>query len=502
MPYAEAHDAIWGEHGATEGKRGSYYIELDGTHLDEDIIFSDDNYVFVNVEGKKAQIALEVYFDYYYERKIIPPRSTSLRTEPLIFDYLTTVNISGDSNVGFSQEIFSYEDPKFNGFPTDSIKLQSSPQGLYKKAYFLTYDYINPGNKVNDLNLNQIDLDLSNKEDIVFADAGDGNGNDKVNAGLGGDIVFGREGNDNIRGGEGKDALIGGKGKDSLYGDNGDDYLDGGIGTDILNGGNGADTLYGGEGNDDLQGLQGDDSILGEAGNDRLRGGNGNDTLDGDTGKDTLRGGKGDDSLNGGEGKDLLEGGSGNDTLDGDIGNDTLRGGKGNDSLFGGSGASDNLLLGQAGSDKLSGGSGNDTLYGGSDNDTLYGGFGNDILRGDKGNDSLAGGEGDDILEGGIGRDTLEGGIGRDTLTGNAGADIFFFYYKAYGGSDSIEDFNWKEGDKIQISRVGFGASDTSQFSYDNTTGELFFDASTSARQFATLSSGIDFDAGRDIVLV
>jgi Ca2+-binding RTX toxin-like protein len=80
-------------------------------------------------------------------------------------------------------------------------------------------------------------------------------------------------------------------------------------------------------------------------------------------------------------------------------------------------------------------------------------------------NDTLIGGNGDDILT---------GGAGTDILTGGAGADKFVFNNK-FEGIDIIKDFQWTEGDKIQISALSFGATSLNQFSYNSSNGALSF---------------------------
>lgn len=72
-------------------------------------------------------------------------------------------------------------------------------------------------------------------------------------------------------------------------------------------------------------------------------------------------------------------------------------------------------------------------------------------LRGLDGNDSLTGQGGNDLLDGGSGRDLLSGGTGADR-----------FRFSGSGGfgtsqADRITDFNRSEGDRIEISRSGFG---------------------------------------------
>nr|MDJ0571795.1 calcium-binding protein [Pleurocapsa sp. MO_192.B19] len=103
------------------------------------------------------------------------------------------------------------------------------------------------------------------------------------------------------------------------------------------------------------------------------------------------------------------------------------------------------------------------------------GGDGNDILDashtsvnviafGDEGNDSITGGNGNDVLAGGNGNDTVVGGQGSDTFA------------LGFNGIDTIADFNFSEGDKIQISSLEFGASSLDPLSYDANIQTLYWD--------------------------
>lgn len=92
--------------------------------------------------------------------------------------------------------------------------------------------------------------------------------------------------------------------------------------------------------------------------------------------------------------------------------------------------------------------SGNDYIDGLSGNDTLYGWSGNDEILGYDGDDVLYGEAGDDMLYGEYGSDTLSGGSGADTFVLGDQWGVFdqnSIYY------DTIKDFNWAEGDKIQV---------------------------------------------------
>ena len=168
-------------------------------------------------------------------------------------------------------------------------------------------------------------------------------------------------------------------------------------------------------------------------------GSGGNDTLYGSPYRDEIYGYGGNDQLHGRNGDDYLNGGDGNDTMyggDDNSGWDTLIGGNGSDKLHG-----------QNGNDSLRGGDGNDTLYGDNDNDKLFGGPGNDDLRGGSGNDVL-----DGYNVGSVEVDRLRGDLGADTFV--LGHIYNGQKYYGYAGSSSwayIEDFNWTQVDKIQV---------------------------------------------------
>jgi Ca2+-binding RTX toxin-like protein len=374
---------------------------------------------------------------------------------------------------GFSKEIYQAKegdpnpvDP--NGFNLSPFPVDLTKNGLfYQTAYILVEDDDKPNRKKEGTDeADTIDLrGLNNSDttnDTVYAKAG----NDTVYAGKGNDIVFGQQGNDSLWGHEGNDALIGG---------DGNDYLNGGDGNDILDGGLGADTLEGGTGNDIYVVDNLNDKIIDSPGTGiekviasvdwALGSGLDNLTLIG-----TAINGIGNNlnnEITGNSKDNYLNGGDGNDTLDGGLGADNLQGGPGNDTLYG-----------STGNDDLFGYVGNDTLYGEDGNDTLYGDEGNDILKGGNGNDILWGGE---------------------------GADKFVFDYSDEG-IDTIKDFSYLQGDKIQILSSLFGATSTNQFSYNSSTGALSFYAnpleSEKPIQFATFELGTNFDTSRDIIFI
>ncbi|MEL6930360.1 MAG: calcium-binding protein, partial [Cyanobacteria bacterium J06600_6] len=265
-------------------------------------------------------------------------------------------------------------------------------------------------------------------------------------------------------------------------------------GTDVeqvtFNGGDGDDSLDatesnvkvvadGGAGNDSLKGSSVPDLA------DTLKGGAGDDTIIGNKGADLKVGGAGNDRLiwNNGDGSDIMEGDEGIDTTEVngalDAGDDFELRANGHRTEF------ERLNLGNFTLDvdnveqfEINGGGGDDILnvkdLTGTDVEqvTFYGGDGDDhfngsstsvdlVILGEAGNDSLTGGSGDDWINGGDGNDTLIGGAGADTfvLGGN--------------GIDTIADFNFSEGDTIQISTMDFGVSDVDSLSYDTNTQTL-----------------------------
>lgn len=174
----------------------------------------------------------------------------------------------------------------------------------------------------------------------------------------------------------------------------GADHLLGGAGADHLIGADGADRIFAGSGADLAEGGEGSDTVLGLDGNDTVYGGGGADDVNGNTGEDQVYGDDGADTVRGGQGADTVSGGGGNDPhVNGNIGNDIVMGG-----------------------------AGADTVYGGQNNDTLYGDAGNDLLSGD---------------------------LGGDILYGGAGADRFVL--RAGSSTDWVADFNFAEGDRIQL---------------------------------------------------
>lgn len=178
-----------------------------------------------------------------------------------------------------------------------------------------------------------------------------------------------------------------------------------------------------------------------------------------------------------------------------DTDNNVLNGSDDNDAIYA-----------REGDDYIDGLSGNDNLYGEAGNDTLLGYFGNDYLNGGSGNDYLDGEADDDILEGLTGDDSLYGSAGNDSLLGYAGNDYLnggdggdvFGFYSPFEGIDTITDFAILV-DRIQVVATGFGNNtELNRFTYDSSTGALFFDQT----QFALLQPNLGFDPSRDISIV
>ena len=209
---------------------------------------------------------------------------------------------------------------------------------------------------------------------------------------------------------------------------------------------------------------------------------------------DVLRGTAGDDTLNGGDGNDLLFGSPGNDTFNGGAGTDTL---VADYSQFNNGAGVEVVYLRQ--NAILSSLTGNSVLnFSNIERFEITGTQYGDVLRGAADIDILNGGGADDALFGGAGNDTLNGGASNDILTGGTGNDQFVFNSK-FEGLDVIKDFSRVEGDKIQISKIGFGTTDLSGFRYNDATGGLLFQGS----QFATLENKpANFAVSLDIQLI
>ena len=126
------------------------------------------------------------------------------------------------------------------------------------------------------------------------------------------------------------------------------------------------------------------------------------------------------------------------------------------------------------------------------------------------GNDTITGGDNFDTISGGGGNDLINGREGSDSLTGGAGNDTFLFDTGPNPTNiDVIQDFN-VAADTIQLDNAVFaalgadGALDPSLFGignaaegderlfYDDTTGELFYDADGTGAGAAVQIASLD----------
>ncbi|MEH2398939.1 calcium-binding protein [Nostoc sp.] len=256
------------------------------------------------------------------------------------------------------------------------------------------------------------------------------------------------------------------------------------------------------------------DTIIGDTQDNQLSGSGGNDIIRGSAGNDTLLGGDGTDTADyskigvsstifidgtlkkgGGLGTDLLDqfeklvvDASENNTIDASIAPSAPF-------IIGDASVNANLETQSFVVNNLP--DGNTAKFTFINFDNVKGTNQSDTIVGDRQNNLLFGNGGNDIISGGSGNDILTGGNGNDTLTGGLGADKFVFT-NALEGVDIIKDFKAVEGDKIQISQAGFGATSISDFSYDPLNGSLFFQDS----RFAIIENKpIGFQANLDIQL-
>ncbi len=332
----------------------------------------------------------------------------------------------------------------------------------------------------------------------IVAELGTGNDSFDARAATSGTTVRGLAGDDTLRGGAGNDTLDGGnQGTDATSGDvvtydhlstdlivdltnrfatsaeTGTDVLDrletviGGAGNDTITGSASANRLVGNAGNDSLTGQEGDDTLAGEAGDDTLDGtGTGLDVADysalgaedlvmtvtdatvnaGSFGTDSfvsiegIFGGAGNDVLNGDAGSNRMNGGDGNDTISTFAGNDTIIGSAGSDNLNAGDatdsdtidyseitngGVTVDLTIGTASGDGI----GNDSLtgfenvFGTNQDDQIFSDASASRIEARGGDDFVTGGDGIDDILGEDGNDTLSGDNGADSLRGGLGQD-------------------------------------------------------------------------------
>jgi Ca2+-binding RTX toxin-like protein len=132
---------------------------------------------------------------------------------------------------------------------------------------------------------------------------------------------------------------------------------------------------------------------------------------------------------------------------------------------------------------------------------TFKGSLFDDVLTGSAATDNLIGGAGNDVLNGGKGVDHLTGGTGADTFRFSGGTGV--------SNADRITDFVsgvdkiqidatlLKNETKTQLSAAAFtvgktATNATQHFVYDNTNGNLWYDADGSGKVKAVLLGVLD----------
>jgi Ca2+-binding RTX toxin-like protein len=384
-----------------------------------------------------------------------------------------------------------------------------------------------------------------------------GNGGNNVLRGTrSDDNLQGLGGRDVLYGGAGNDYLNGGSDRDTLYGSSGDDYLDGGSGNDYLSGASGKDHLYGGSGNDELSGGLGHDHLFGGSGNDRASfsaSSGGSDIVNLGTGSDTVTvtastarqvrltftsAEVGNGTATDANMMTNQDGGLAvrlqSESRTGDlIGSISRFDDEGMTFVAGRSGLTfdvRDLVSGAARGDQFDvvslGTRLGDNLKAAQSSSAYYfnAGLGNDRVTGGRDDDFLVGGAGNDSLNGGRGDDSFIGGGGNDLLTGGAGDDAFIFVapLDPAANVDRIRDFRASD-DTLRLDNAVFvgltdGALAATAFAlssaaaeaddrvvYDQSTGNLFFDADGGARDnqtlFATLTNRASITAADFFVI-
>ena len=161
-------------------------------------------------------------------------------------------------------------------------------------------------------------------------------------------------------------------------------------------------------------------------------GGSADDEIIGNLHENWLVGNGGIDTISGLGGDDVIEGSGGADVLNGNAGMDQIHGGPDNDQIFGG--ANNDTIFGNGGADTIEGNAGDDRILGNAGDDRIFGGTRDQIIAGDDsdtifggdGIDTIFGQEDGDEIHGNQGDDKIFGGAGNDTINGNAGEDRIF----------------------------------------------------------------------------
>ena len=375
-----------------------------------------------------------------------------------------------------------------------------------------------------------------------------GSAADSISGLAGNDILNGLAGNDTLNGGDGNDTMDGGLGIDRMVGGLGNDkyYIDSYSDTIVEAAGGGIDTIVSYFNQytlpDNVENLIGTNTqtmiLVGNNIGNSITGGTYADTLIGGGGNDTLHGGGGNDAyFIETAGDSVVEGANaGYDFVNTTLPVYVMTANVEQVYDWSGTGAKvtgntlDNHIQTQDGNDTIYGGAGNDQVYGGTANDSVFGGDGNDQLSGGAGNDTYDGGNGNDSfaeggdtngdgldkMNGGAGNDTMHGGFKNDTLTGGTGHDAFVFSATLESNNiDTITDFNavddvmWLNNEATTFPGLPLGALAATAFKnigpggsavdssdrilYDQSTGQLYFDADGSGAgariQFAVLSN-------------
>ncbi len=393
-----------------------------------------------------------------------------------------------------------------------------------------------------------------------------GDGNDVLEGGDGDDMLIGQNGEDRLVGGAGLNTLIGGAGNDTYaVASTGDSIAESaGGGTDTVQTTLFAYTLaselenltfddslahvgIGNAGDNIITGSSAGDTLIGNGGNDRLVGGSGAaNTMLGGTGNDTyVLAGAGDTVLElANEGVDSISTTAGAYVLSANFENLYFTDGAAHTGI---GNASDNIIGGGTGAaNTLIGGVGNDTYIvsatgdsvielGGEGTDSVQANIGTYVLAanvenlsytgtgaftgiGNGDGNAMTGGASGDFLSGLAGNDVLNGAGGNDVLFGGDGADRFQVGSLA-SGADRILDFtsgtdtiglangiaHTANISLVQGSGSQVATTANSTFLYNNTTGELFYDADGTgggaAVSVAVLNTGLTLAAG-DFVFV
>lgn len=426
------------------------------------------------------------------------------------------------------------------GNDTINVSSETTPFGAYSSAAYagsgsLATNTVDGGNG-NDF-MTAVARGLA-QGDVVSNDITGGSGDDNVLS----TTISDTDGSsihaqNNVSGGDGNDKIsayhyAGSSLPGSLHVDAASDV------TDVLSGGNGDDYISA------LSDTRGADN--GSTAFHKLQGDGGNDTLisriDATTSghflEAVLLGGTGNDTL---DAKiavkvdlllntlanpylyNTLEGGAGNDnltariTLDYDFHDNfhgqfaslvnTLTGGAGNDTLDASIDENENAVPSNLtfSSNVLSGGAGDDVLIGHVNSTVAYvqalssldGGAGNDQL-------TVFGGY-NNSLNGGTGNDRLTGGSGYDLFTGGSGADTFVFVGRsdsgnAFNNADQINDFNARQGDRIDLTALGITAADLMITHHSGIGYNTNYTASVDFDRNGTVDFAIDVQSAQTLV--